>query len=460
MNAQERKSTFSLAAIYAFRMLGLFMILPVFSVYAPGLTGATPTLIGLALGVYGLTQALLQIPFGMSSDRIGRKPVIIFGLILLALGSLIAAEATSISMMIIGRALQGSGAIGSTLIAFVADSTEDENRLKAMSLIGMTIGFSFMLAIMLGPLINAWAGIQGIFGLTALLAVLGIGITIWVIPTPPRHLHHRDSTPLLKQLKTILSLPELLRLDFGIFSLHALLMALFMAIPTLLTQHLGLALSSQWKLYLPILLISCCLMLPFVIISEAKRLLKPFFLGAISLLCLIEGLLAFLPLSLINLSTLLCLFFAAFTFLEASLPSLTSKITPAGGKGTAMGIYSSAQFLGIFFGGALGGFCISHFGIKGLLWGSSALALLWLGIACGMKSPPYLSSKIISLRKYPRTEWATLKPYFLRLPGVAEAWIAEDEAVAYLKVDKKYFRDDITQCSGDDSSCHSSDTSA
>jgi len=440
MNTQERQATFSLASIYTFRMLGLFMILPVFSLYTHSLKFANPFLIGLALGVYGLTQACLQIPFGLTSDRIGRKPVIVFGLLLFMLGSVIAALSHDIYWIIVGRALQGAGAVGSALIALVADTTRDEHRLKAMSLIGMTIGLSFILAMILGPILNDWIGLSGIFWLTAAFALLGIFILFAFVPSPKSHLLHRDSEPVLSQFKNVLKSRELLRLDFGIFTLHATLMALFIIIPLFLTQHLALAAKSQWMFYLPVLLIACIIMFPFVGIAEAKRLIKPIFIIAVAALVLVELCLFFgvLSNSLLGFSILLCVFFTAFTLLEGILPSLISKIAPIGSKGTAMGVYSSAQFLGIFFGGTIGGLIVHDSGSRGVYLFCALLGLLWLFLAVTMKQPPYLSSQILKLNTQVGPDaLKALKEKIKATPGVAEVLISAEEGIAYLKVDKR-----------------------
>jgi MFS family permease len=438
MTPQERKITFSVASIYTFRMLGLFMILPVFSLYAVNLKGANPTLIGLALGIYGLTQALLQVPLGMISDRIGRKPVLLFGLLLFVLGSVIAALAHSIDGIILGRALQGAGAIGSTLMALLADSTDETQRLKAMAMIGMTIGLSFVVAMMLGPILNGWVGLAGIFWLTAVLAMLGLLIVL-VIPTPKTHILHRDTEPVLSQFKNILMNRELLRLDFGIFTLHALLTALFIVVPISLVHGLQMEADRQWLLYLPVLLVACILMFPLVIISEAKRLLKPFFIMAVAFLSISCLTLAFLQHDLMAIALVLCLFFTAFTFLEASLPSLISKAAPAGAKGTAMGVYSSAQFFGIFVGGSLGGFILTHEGVTSVYYFCGLMGFIWLLCASTMPAPRYLSSKIIKLTQVNRDNVSLLQEKLRAFPGVAEVMISPDEQVAYLKVDKKVF---------------------
>ncbi len=380
MTAQERRTTLLLSSIYAFRMLGLFMILPIMSLYATSLKGATPFLIGLSLGVYGLTQAVLQIPFGMISDRIGRKPVIVFGLILFLLGSVEAALSHTMMGIIWGRALQGAGAIGSTLTAFVADSTEEKNRLKAMSLIGMTIGSSFIIAMVLGPILNGIVGLSGIFWLTAALALMGIGFLCF-IPTPKHHDPHPDCEPVSGQFKKVLMNPDLLRLDFGIFAQHAILTALFIAIPLLLVNQMGLTADHQWKVYLPVLLLSFIAMVPFIIAAEKKGKMTLIFRGAIALIALVAFAFWLFPNTLFFISVLLFLFFTAFTFLEAAFPSLISKKAPKANKGTAMGIYSSAQFLGILAGGTLGGFFFHHFGLSGVFLFCASLGGVSLLIA-------------------------------------------------------------------------------
>jgi MFS family permease len=440
LTQNEKKTTFSLASIYAFRMLGLFMILPVFSLYIDHFKGATPALMGLALGVYGLTQGVLQIPFGLCSDRIGRKPVIIFGLILFIIGSIVAAQAHNIHVLIWGRAIQGAGAIGSTLTALLADNTQEENRLKAMSILGMTIGLSFILALIIGPILNAWVGLPGIFWVTALLALIGIMVLIGFVPTPSRLFIQRDNEAVLSQFKTILLTPELLRLDFGIFCLHAILTALFVAVPLLMVDHLSLAPNHQWMIYLPVLLISFALMLPFIIVAEKKRLMKPIFVGAILVLTIAEILLGVFHHSLIVMSLILILFFAAFTFLESSLPSLVAKIAPAGYKGTAMGIYSSAQFLGILAGGATSGWIFGHYGLGSIFILCAGLGGLWFIVAVTMQKPRHLSSKVIALK--PGSNPAVLEAQLRETPGVFDVMVCPDAQVAYLKIDKAIFNQD------------------
>lgn len=439
----EKKSTLSIASIYAFRMLGLFIILPIFSLYADKIIDATPTLIGVALGIYGLTQALLQIVLGVLSDKYGRKPVILFGLIVFIIGSIIAAMSHTIYGIIIGRALQGAGAIGSTLTALVADTTKEENRMKAMSVIGMTIGLSFIGAMMLGPILNTWIGLSGIFWLTAFLGAIGIVILIYGVPTPTKIIFHKGSETTPSQIKSVLKKPELLRLNYGIFSLHAMLTALFLAIPVILIDYIGVSIDKQWIIYLPVLFISFFLMVPFIIIAETKNLMKPVFVGAIIILTAMQFLLYEFDHHVIVMSLLLVLYFASFTLLEAALPSLISKMAPISSKGTAMGVYSSAQFFGIFFGGVLGGVIMHHFGIQGIFIFNGLLGVLWIVIAITMQKPKQLSSKLYSINKAQHMDAKTLQQSILNLPGVEEAMVCLDEGAAYLKVDKKIF-DEVT----------------
>jgi MFS family permease len=377
----------SLGLIMTFRMLGLFMILPIFAVAAEHLTGASPTLIGLALGIYGLTQGLLQIPFGLISDKIGRKPVIIFGLLIFALGSIIAGISDSIYSMILGRALQGAGAIGSTILATVADLTQSESRAKAMAFIGLNIGFAFILAMIIGPAINAAYGLSAIFWLTAALAFIGILMTFIVIPKPLKLSHHPEVEAEPKRFADLLKDTQLLRLDFGIFTLHATLTALFLAVPIILSKSLQLSNERQVVFYTSILILSFCLSLPFIVLAEKRKKIKPVFLMAILALGFSIFGIAFFSMSFVLLSALLLIFFTAFTLLEASLPSLISKIAPSQKRGTAMGIYSSSQFFGIFIGGSAGGIIFSHFGLRGVLFSAFILIIIWFLFAARMKKP-------------------------------------------------------------------------
>ena len=442
MHVKERAAVASLAVIMAFRMLGLFMLLPIFTLYTHKIALATPALIGLALGIYGLTQACFQIPFGILSDHLGRKPILAGGLILLGLGSVVAAISHSIYGIIIGRALQGAGAIGSTALATIADLTRDEDRSTAMALVGMSIGFSFAAALILGPVINAWFQLSGIFWATMLFAVFGIVLLYITVPTPPKILHHPEVEPEQGYFKKVLRDTQLLRLDLGIFSLHCILTAFFIGIPVVLSQVIRLTAHQQVLFYLTIMLLAFIVVIPLIIIGEKRRKLKSFFIGSITFLVICPILLFLLVRSVSSIGIILFFFFTAFTLLEAILPSLISKIAPIRYKGTAMGIYSSAQFLGIFVGGSIGGWIFGHFHISGLFIFCAIVGLIWLIVVIAMKQPPYLSTIIVKLNKSLTQDLAALNQYICSIEGVSEIAILHHENLIYLKIDKKIIGED------------------
>ena len=386
LNPRERRATLGLAAIYGSRMLGLFLILPVFALYAEHLPSATPVLTGIAIGIYGLTQAALQIPFGLASDRIGRKPVIMAGLILFAVGSVVAATADDIWTIIAGRAIQGSGAIAAAVMALLADLTRDSHRTRAMATVGVTIGFSFTVALIAGPLFNTWIGVPGLFWLTAALALLGIAILLVAIPTPERSSVHAEAEPVPALFGKVLRNPQLLRLDLGIFCLHLVLTALFLAVPLELVEA-GLAVERHAWLYLPVMLGGMGLMVPFVIKAEKGGKMKEVFLGAVGLLGLAQIGLYAMEGSLWGLGLALLAFFTAFNLLEATLPSLVSKLAPGAIRGTAMGVYSTSQFTGAFIGGLTGGWVHQHYGTTMVFVTSAIVTLIWLLAAQGMEVP-------------------------------------------------------------------------
>jgi len=435
MSATEKRATFSLAGIYALRMLGFFMILPVFVLYAGELEGVTPLLVGIAMGIYGLTQALLQIPFGMLSDRIGRKPVIVGGLFIFAIGSVVAALSDSITGVIIGRALQGSGAIAAAVMALAADLTREEQRTKAMAMIGMSIGAAFLFALVLGPVFNDWMGVPGIFWLTAVLAVAGIGVTLFLVPQPEYCHRHRDAEPVVGQFARVLRNPDLLRLDYGILTVHLTITSIFMAVPLVLRDILGMDSSMHWQVYLPVLLGSVVLMVPFVILAEKKHKMKEIFLGAILVMGLAQVGFYFLYTSVVGLVAALVLFFTAFNLLEAVLPSMVSKMAPAESKGTAMGVYSTSQFTGSFLGGALGGWMQGSFGYGGVFLLGAISAGLWLLVASGMSRPRNLRNQLLHVGELSDEESNDVLLRLKLVPGVVEAVIVNEEGVAYLKID-------------------------
>jgi len=431
--AQERRSAISLAMIYAFRMLGLFMILPVFALYAEHLPGATPFLMGLAIGIYGLTQAVLQVPFGMLSDRIGRKPVILLGLLIFAAGSLIAGYASSIEGIILGRAIQGGGAIASALMALAADLSREEHRTKMMAVIGASIGVAFALSMVLGPVVNEWIGISGIFYSTAVLALVGIAILYLFVPDPQFSYFHRDAQLETQSLFSVLKNTQLLRLDLGILILHFVLMCVFLVLPLVLKNEMAIASNRHWQVYLPVFVLSLVIMVPFIIIAERRQAMKAVFNGAI--FSLIMATLIFLYSQSFWITVLaLVIFFAGFNLLEASLPSLISKTAPATQKGTAMGVYSSSQFLGAFAGGSIGGYAHQIWDIKGVYFTVLAALCFWLLLAITMKKPGYLSTYLLNVGDISVEQ-------LLAVEGVVEASLVKNEKqsgfVAYLKVKKR-----------------------
>ncbi len=436
MTASERYATLSLAGIYALRMLGLFMILPVLSLFAQQLEGATPALIGLAMGIYGLPQVLLQIPFGLLSDRFGRKKVIIFGLVLFLIGSVIAGLSTSIYGVLLGRAFQGAGAISSAVMALVADLTQEVHRTKAMATIGISIGLSFGVGIVAGPIVSGFGGVQAVFWTTAALTLLAIATLIWLVPNPSRLKLHRDAEFVPAQMFDALKNPDLLRLDYGIFTLHLILMAIFVVVPTDM-RSAGLPVGREWLVYLPVFVLSMGLSVPFIILAEKKRKMKAVFIGAIAVILLAELGLSQTAGNLYAIIACLGVFFCGFNLLEATLPSLVSKTAPADLKGTAMGAYSSCQFMGLFMGGLLGGWFKGTYGETAVFLFCAAAALSWLLVALRMTAPRYLANMLISLVNLSESQANQLGDNMLTINGVAEVTLNFHDGVAYLKVDSQ-----------------------
>jgi MFS family permease len=384
MSAQELRAGASLAGIFGLRMLGLFLILPVFAVHAPQLSGGENlVLVGVALGAYGLVQAILQVPFGMASDRWGRKPVMVIGLVIFAAGSFLAAGAEDIWTAIVGRGLQGAGAISAVVMALAADLTRDQHRVKTMAMIGATIGFSFALSLVAAPPLYHWIGMGGLFALTGVLALGAIGVIAWLVPDAPRRAQ-ASAADAPGALRTALLDPQLLRLNAGIFVLHLVQMAMFVVVPPLLVAS-GLPLSAHWKIYLPVVLASFALMLPPVLHADRRNAGRGVMLGAIALLFLAEGGLTLSGPHIVLLALLLLAFFCAFNVLEALIPSLVSRLVPAQARGTAIGVYNTAQTLGLFCGGLLGGWIAGRHGPAAVFGVCAALAMAWLGIAYGMR---------------------------------------------------------------------------
>ena len=435
MTTEELRASLGLAGVYGLRMLGLFIILPIFAIYAEQLPGGKDHfLIGIALGAYGLTQAILQIPAGMLSDRYGRKPVIYAGLILFATGSLIAAVANDIYWIIAGRIIQGSGAINAAVMALTADLTREDHRTKAMAMIGMTIGVSFAVSMVLSPLLYSAIGMRGIFIMVAVLSVCAMLVVAFFIPDPAITRFHSDTEASSKRLGEVLRNRDLLRLDFGIFSLHAILMSVFMQVPFLLIDD-GLPTASHWKVYLPVMLLAFVIMVPPIIYAEKKSKLKEIFISAIVIATIAQMALLSFHGTVLSIALALLLFFVAFNLLEATLPSLISKTAPLSSKGTAMGVYSSVQFLGAFFGASAGGFLMQYSGGNAVFIFAIVLLLVWLLTAGGMRSPAAVRTRMYSLPPMDEAAATLLQNRLMQLKGVREAMVVASEQMACIKAD-------------------------
>ena len=384
MSREEIRAGASLAGVYGLRMLGLFFILPVFAVHAAGMRGGDDLmLVGLALGAYGLAQGILQIPFGMASDRWGRKPVLYAGLLVFAAGSFLGMVAEDIWTAIAARVIQGAGAISSVAMALAADLTRPQHRTKIMAMIGSTIGLMFALSLVGAPLLYRTIGMGGLFALTGLLAL----VAIWVVRTQVPDPKPGAQPPQAGEGRASLFDPELLRLNAGIFILHVVLYAMFVVVPPMLVGA-GLALPDHWQVYLPVVLVSFALMVPGILYADRRNRPKPVLVGAVALLVVVEAGLAALRPGIATLAVLMLGFFVAFNLLEAMLPSLVSRLAPAEGRGAAIGVYNTTQTLGVFFGGWIGGWMAGRYGAAGVFFGCAALAALWLALAAGMRPVP------------------------------------------------------------------------
>lgn len=435
MTPQESRATWGLGTVFSLRMLGMFMVLPVLTTYGMALSGASETLIGIAIGIYGLAQAVFQIPFGLMSDRVGRKPLIVFGLIIFCIGSIVAASTDSIWGVIIGRALQGSGAIAAAVMALLSDLTREQNRTKAMAFIGISFGVTFAIAMVLGPVItHAW-GLHALFWAIAGLTLVAILITVAVVPSPATHILNRESSMVKGSFSKVLNNPKLLKLNFGILCLHILLMSSFVVLPQVM-EHAGFPPAEHWRVYLVTMLTSFVAVIPVIIYAEKKRHMKQVFMGCVAVLLLAELVLWSAGLHLWVVIAGIQLFFLAFNVMEAILPSLISKESPAGYKGTAMGLYSTSQFIGVAIGGSLGGYVYGNAGADAVFLLCAAIAVVWLLVSATMTEPPYVSSLRITLSELAVKDSA-LQARILAQPGVAEAVVVPEEFSAYVKVDTK-----------------------
>ncbi len=386
MSPVELRASLSLASIFGLRMLGMFVILPVFAIYAEGLPGGDNlTLVGIAIGVYGLTQACLQVPFGWWSDRYGRKPVIYVGLVIFAAGSFVAALGINIYVVILGRMLQGAGAISAAVMAMTADLTRDEHRSKAMAMIGSTIGATFALSLVLSPWLNRVIGVPGIFAMTGVLVLCAIWVVYALVPNVPEQPREPDARG-IERFAAVLRDPQLARLYYGVFALHAVLMALFIAVPLDL-RAAGLPVDHHWQVYLPVMAGSFVLMLPGILGTKQPGRLKWVFTGAIALLLLAHLTLPWLTGSVWLIAAFLLAFFTAFNVLEAHLPTLVSRIAPGNARGVAIGVFASLQFFGTFFGAATGGYLYGRWGTAGIVIFDAILLVMWLVVAAGTRVP-------------------------------------------------------------------------
>jgi MFS family permease len=445
LNRIEKKAAFSLASVFGVRMLGLFMILPVFAIYGEELAGYSPIWLGLAIGAYGLTQALLQIPMGILSDKYGRKPVILAGLVVFLIGSVVAAMSTTIYGVVLGRAIQGMGAIASAILALAADLTREEQRPKVMATIGMFIGLSFTFAMILGPIVADAFGLSGLFWFTGFLTILAMLMIQFMVPYSVNKAPRGDSVALPEKIVKLIRHPQLSRLNWGVFILHMALTACFVTLPKQFVAS-GLALESHWQIYLPTLLGSFFLMVPFMIFAMKKQQEKSMFSAAIALLSFALFLLWLLPTGFWSLVFTVVMFFTAFNYLEATMPSILSRIAPAGVKGSVMGVYSSSQFLGAFVGGIVGGFVASRYGEQTIFIVMAVASLIWLFLSFGMEKLKKSKSFSFATNIDCEEKANEIAELLINMPGVIEATLVHDDiesgedksvAVAYLKVDDK-----------------------
>lgn len=428
LSATEIRSGISLAGVFGLRMLGLFLVLPVFSVFAKSLPGGESLMwAGVAMGAFALTQACLQIPFGFAADRFGRKPVIYFGLSLYAAGCLLAAWAPDIWWMIAARCLQGAGAISAAVSALAADLTREQHRAKIMAMIGAAIGLVFALSLIAAPALYGWIGMAGMFEMIAALAVLAMAVVAWAVPAAPR-----SPAPLPGQWRVVLGDAQLLRLDFGVFVKHMIQMALFLVIPRILVERFGMPLPSHWQIYLPVVLLSFVAAVPAIIYAERRFQMKRVFLCSIAAMAVSQIGFLWGQTSLFMLVAMLFLFFVAFNILEASLPALVSRMAPPQAKGLALGAYNTAQALGAGSGAAAGGALALHFGLAGVCGVAVVLCAAWWLCACGLQLPAIVARRAYVLA--PGVDVDAAEQALREAPGVAEVAVEREARIARLKI--------------------------
>ena len=433
LSSVERRAVAALSGIFSLRMLGLFMFLPVFSVHAHQYAGYTPLLVGVAIGVYGLTQGVFQVPFGMLSDRFGRRPVIAAGLLVFALGGVVAALADDIWGIVIGRALQGTGAVAAAVMALASDLTGETHRTRVMAVIGASIGAAFALALVLGPVVTEAAGVSGLFWVTAVLGAFAIVVLYVGVPAPPRMANSGRSA--LAGLSTALRDGQMLRLNAGIFILHAVMVATFVALPIALRDRAGIDVADHWKVYLGVLLASVVFTVPLITAADrANRSRSVMLVGIVLLGAALAGL-AGGSAGTVVVVVCLVVYFTGFNTLEASLPAMVSRVAPMRGRGAALGVYSTVQYLGAFAGGVIGGWLLGAGGERTALAACAALCAVWMLFAFGLREPRRLSVERLSLGAVERESVDALTARLLAVPGVIEAVVVAEERIAWLRVD-------------------------
>lgn len=440
MFPHEWRASTTLSGVYALRMLGMFLVLPVLALYAATLPGASDNkaLVGMAMGIYGLTQAVFQLPLGMASDKFGRKKVIYWGLIVFAAGSFLAAAADSLPMLVAGRALQGAGAVSAAVTALLADLTRNEVRTRAMSMIGLSIGLTFSASLVVAPIVADWIGVPGLFILTGVLTVISIGVVAWMTPNPEDSKLHEDTQAQPGRLGEVLKNPQLLGLDFGIFALHAAQMALFTTLPFAMEQ-LGLLKSQHWKVYLPSTIIGLILMVPLIIVGETRNRLKQVFIFGIACIAVAQIALMFGLNSIWLITAFMVVYFIGFNVLEASLPSMVSKIAPSDLKGTAMGVYNTMQSVGLFTGGAVGGMLFQHYSFGGVFAFCSGLMLLWLLLALLAPAPKPVKNMAYPVGSAWQQRTEQLRQILSEQEGVESIAFSQDKQTIYIKALQKGF---------------------
>lgn len=436
MQPNEWRAAVSLSGVYALRMLGMFLVLPVLALHAHGLAAAVGMddlkLVGFAMAAYGLTQAVLQLPLGMLSDVIGRKRVIYLGMVVFALGSFLAASTDNIYTLIIARAIQGAGAVSAAVTALLADLTREEVRTRAMSMIGLSIGLTFSGSLVLSPILSRFFGVNGLFLLTGILSLLSMVVVRWYTPNPTHSRHHEDTQVSISHIGEVLKNSQLLRLNYGIFALQTGLMAIFTALPFAL-RHLGWEKSTHWQIYLPATVIGLILMIPAIIIGETRNKLKSVFILGISLVLLAQFALIFSLSSVLAIVLVLVVYFVGFNILEASMPSLVSKIAPPNLKGTAMGVYNTTQSLGIFSGGIIGGRLADMWGFSGVLGFCCVIVGAWLLIAMTAPAPRPVKNVMFSIPETWHTDVAALIVQVQAIEGIESVSVSMDKKTLFIK---------------------------